>query len=458
MEVSHTGAAASGALGSGGLPHSVLTTRLKFSPSASDISYEGVITLCFASHKKVNGMIKDTTEGEIVRTSGLGINFTHTSNSLLKSPSKSAPVEQSAYISRRTKAANEQNKNRSELLRDLDRQKKAVSVHSYDNAGLSAEELHKRQVNAKRQQNSFKATTGDKAEGFLKLTQAKAKTDESKIKKHLEYNYRDISSMIRQAKTSSSAGQAAIKAKRIVLKLRRDMSSASDNDEKTEISAALNHAKSMERTAKKKKHHLETEELIESTIKQDEESEALSGKTSSTGGAATASMNDLVSQAEDVVADAYEELDEKELAALEEAYGEFFENDPEMENFSLEEISSDMLSGLDDMMEDFDEAYEMLDEVMENLDMLEAVDPHMDEDGLKKLRIRHRNSEEKEMTKADMEYLKTMFEKYQQDMQKAKAGAAAAMTAGMPAISGFGYNTGMTAVEAAGMPTVDVVV
>ncbi|MCR5098377.1 MAG: hypothetical protein K6B14_05455 [Lachnospiraceae bacterium] len=384
-----------------------------------------------------------------MKTVGFSANFTNTVNHLYNSPSESGSSARSSFISRKTKAVQKQADERNKLLRDLDKKSSAVSVHSYDNAGLSAEELHKRQINAKRQQNTFKATAIDKSEGFLKLSQAKSTTEDKKIKKHLEYSYRDISSMIRQAKTSSTAGQAAIKAKRQVLSLRRKMANASDTDEKAEIYAALNHAKSMERTAKKKKRHLETEEMIESAIKQDEKPE----KAPSSDGATT---TDLVSQAENVVDEAYEQVDEMELSALQDAYNEFFKDTPEMEEFSLEEISLEDLSS--QMMEDFDEAYEMLDQVMENLGMLEAVDPHMDEESLKELRTRHRSSEEKDMTKADMEYLKAIFEKYQQDMEKAKAGAAVGMTASSPALSGITYTPGAPAAEVSGLPTVDVAI
>ncbi len=53
---------------------------------------------------------------------------------------------------------------------------------------------------------------------------------------------------------------------------------------------------------------------------------------------------------------------------------------------------------------------------MEDIELLEAVDPHMSPEELKQLKMKHRQSEEKDMTKADMEYMKSMFELYQTQM------------------------------------------
>ena len=371
-----------------------------------------------------------------MRSGSLGFMTSQSNYSYFNTHSGSASTDAaSALLSRKNASEKSSAKERSRLVKDLDKRSQTVSVHSINADGLSAEELHKKLVNIKRTQNTFKSTAADKADGFLKLTQAKSKNElDEALKKHFKYNYRDISTMIRQAKTSASAGLAVTKAKRKVLELRRKIASSTDSDEKAEISAAINHAKSMERVAKKKKRHLETEELVESTMKQDEKEQELSGKDA-TGTLSSSTMDGLVSQAEDVVDDAYEKLDEMEAQTIEDYFGA---SDISGISFDdLEEIPTDDLEDIpiddfDDMMEDFDEAYEMLDEVMENLEMLEVVDPHMDEEDFKALKIRHRQSEEKDMTKADNDYLKAMFDKYQQDMAKAKAAAAYGFWASNP--------------------------
>ena len=401
-----------------------------------------------------------------MRADGLGSFFAKSYSFSGINRSRSASEAQSAFISRKTEKTKD---DRVGLLRGLDKKSSTVSVHSFDDSGLSEEEIHRRQVNAKRQENTFKSTAMDKAGGYLKLSQAKSSSKDTGIKKHFEYNYKDISSMIRQAKTSSTAGQAATKAKRKVLELRRKMANSSDNDEKAEISAAISHAKSMERAAKKKKHHLETEELIINTMRRDEK---LSGdSTSSSGG--TFAMNDLVSRAEDVVDEAYEKLDGMMQDAVDEYAGkeaEVLPDEADMEVPDLSEMSDPVSNDIEtldpvdftdmmpeDLLEDFDKAYELLDEVMEDLGVLEAVDPHMDEESFKKLRTKHRNSEEKDLVKADMEYMKAMFNKYQQDMEKAKGMAAYGM--GPTSTVGFTYSTpSVSAAAVSGLPAIDVTV
>ena len=77
--------------------------------------------------------------------------------------------------------------------------------------------------------------------------------------KKLKYQFKNISSKILRSKTSQAAKQAAGQARREVLRLKRQKQSGNYDDD--EIEAAINHAKAMERVAKKKAKHLEEEEL-----------------------------------------------------------------------------------------------------------------------------------------------------------------------------------------------------
>ena len=77
--------------------------------------------------------------------------------------------------------------------------------------------------------------------------------------KKLKYQFKNISSKILRSKTSQAAKQAAGQARREVLRLKRQKQSGNYDDE--EIEAAINHAKAMERVAKKKAKHLEEEEM-----------------------------------------------------------------------------------------------------------------------------------------------------------------------------------------------------
>ena len=67
--------------------------------------------------------------------------------------------------------------------------------------------------------------------------------------KKLKYQFKNISSKILRSKTSQAAKQAAGQARREVLRLKRQKQSGNYDDE--EIEAAINHAKAMERVAKK---------------------------------------------------------------------------------------------------------------------------------------------------------------------------------------------------------------
>ena len=77
--------------------------------------------------------------------------------------------------------------------------------------------------------------------------------------KKLKYQFKNISSKILRSKTSQAAKQAAGQARREVLRLKRQKQSG--NYDEDEIEAAINHAKAMERVAKKKAKHLEEEEM-----------------------------------------------------------------------------------------------------------------------------------------------------------------------------------------------------
>ncbi len=90
------------------------------------------------------------------------------------------------------------------------------------------------------------------------VSQSKKKT---KKKKNLKYNAREISGQLLRAAKSVSAGQVLIRAKGKVAQLQR-CAATGDYDERA-VSAALNHAKRMVKTAKMKVKHLKSEEKIE---------------------------------------------------------------------------------------------------------------------------------------------------------------------------------------------------
>lgn len=191
-------------------------------------------------------------------------------------------------------------------------------------------------------------------------------------KKKLRYQFKDISSQIVRSKTSQVARQAVSAARRELMRLKQEKQSGEYDAE--EIEAAINHAKAMERVARKKVKHLEEEEMLKAA-----------------GGPC-----------------AEESIDQEEKT----------QEDEELTEADIDEIEED--DAMKDMMDDMDEAMKdlMSDMGLDELaDSLAAAKGDMDPEDLKMLKIKHRCKEMKEMTKADSEYLKAVFE----HMEKAKS-------------------------------------
>jgi len=262
---------------------------------------------------------------------------------------------------------------------------------------------------------TFIATSKDKEDGFLKLSGASDQKDD-KTKKRYTYNSREIATKIQRAKTSSGAGLALIAAKRKVLEVKRKIS-AGDGDAE-ELQLALTHARRMEMVARKKKHHLELEEMAQTTGERDERLKQQEEAVSDMKNAMIAAEEEKIMEQEDAI---FEERD----VQISEAVEEFKE--------SGQEISDEMLADLNAMISEFGEdMLEELEEAMEMLESMEIIDPHMSKEDLEELKRKHRASEQKEMVKADMDYLKGMI-KHQVKMGGAIPGissGAAAMPAG----------------------------
>lgn len=236
--------------------------------------------------------------------------------------------------------------------------------------------------------NSHSATLSSKTNGYLDLTSNYEKKAKSVTK--YKYNYKEVSSRIRSAKTSVSAGQAVIAAKRKVIEIKRKLSNNSDDNE--ELQAALIHAERMEMAARKKKHNLELEELVSNTMKRDEASEKNEN-----------AINEAASFTE-------EKISEKEDAIFEEKLEMLSEIVDEVKKQNLEEMSDEMIQELNEMIESFGEdELEELEEMMQLAESMEIVDPHMSEEDFNKLKAKHRASENKAIMKADLDYLKAII-------------------------------------------------
>lgn len=269
--------------------------------------------------------------------------------------------------------------------------------------------------------------------GFLQTSGAPDSSEEELLEKE-KYNYKDVSTKIQQAKTSSSAGQAVIAAKRKVLEIKRKISSGKGDAK--ELQLALTHAKRMEMVARKKKHHLELEELVENTQKRDEKLDKMEEASQDIRQNLTSVAEEKVYEAEDAIFEEREDMLDETMEAFED---------------SGLEVSEDMMAELNQMISEFgEEELRELEESMEMLENMEVIDPHMSKEDLEDLKRKHRSAEMKAMVKADMDYLKEMI-KY--TMQKGGS------IPGMPS-SGPSATPSPVAVDAApvamSMPSGDV--
>ena len=213
------------------------------------------------------------------------------------------------------------------------------------------------------------------------------KKDTSNLLKKLKYSFKNISGKLIRSKTSVAARQVAGEAKREVLRLKQQKQSGKYDNE--EIEAAINHAKAMERVAKKKVRHLEEEELAK----------------------ACGACLDRLEEYQKDLEDEWEEQDVLEP-----------ENNVTAFKAGIEEPASENLTG--EMMDELTVSMtDMLSEMGldELLDIFSSVKQDMDPTDLKLMKIKHRTKELKEIAKADAEYLKAIFE----HLEKQKSGPSA---------------------------------
>lgn len=206
-------------------------------------------------------------------------------------------------------------------------------------------------------------------------------------KKKLKYSFKKISSKIISSKTSISAREAVSQAKREIDKLKKAARSGKYDPE--EIEAALDHAKAMERIARKKVKHLEEEEMAKRFSKED-------------GSCDTPPIDtEDDKRKDDPVSD--------EIRSLRRKLGDIDKKAENGEYIESETVTNDMIDELCDGMEEMLNAIEDLNDLMNEL-VSDVTD--MDPGDIDAMVIKHRNKEMKEITKADADYLKAVFENY----------------------------------------------
>ncbi len=274
--------------------------------------------------------------------------------------------------------------------------------------------------------NPYAVKPDGKNDGFTELLGVTDdEEDKERSEKPVVYNYKEVASKIQRAKTSVSAAQAVFAAKRKVMDVKRKIS-AGDGDPE-ELQLALTHAKRMEMAARKKKNHLELEEIASAKVKGNEREDRQEDVLNKLKNAMVEEKEEKVSGLEDKVFEERQDMI-KEAA---ENYGSVYEAGEEtasLVNHGQEAVSSagqDVLAGLNEMISEFgEEELKALEDMMEMLEDMEMTDPHMDREDLDEMKMKHRLKEQKAMVKADMEYLKGVMEHREKSGQSVDLKAA----------------------------------
>lgn len=274
--------------------------------------------------------------------------------------------------------------------------------------------------------------------------------------KKLKYQFKNISSKILRSKTSQAAKQAAGQARREVLRLKRQKQSGNYDDD--EIEAAINHAKAMERVAKKKAKHLEEEELAKAAggiwqgdrISEEETKDAQDAEAENVQNAEEMSR-DLSAYEyagnEAYAGDSYDISDYIDLG-MDAFYAQTGDFMSEMSDFTSE-MMQEMSDSLRDLMEEMG-----LDGLS---DTAVSVNREMDSADLKMMKIKHRNKEMKEIVKADAEYLKAVFDRLEKmkDNPVIPSGGGMSLSAGSSGTS-FSADAAGIGVPTVPAPVIDI--
>ena len=209
-----------------------------------------------------------------------------------------------------------------------------------------------------------------------------------KKKKRLNYNFKTMSTQIMQAKTSGNARQVAAKARRQTAMLQ--MNIRNDDYDQEDLTRAINHAKSLERVARKRMKHLSQEEAIKNK------------------------ENPYLSEVEDAVEEALAtEIDVEELVRL-----------------SEEELKQ-MMRELEDAMKELEaQDYSEAGNLENEEQLSEIVADEMDAMDLEQLKKKHRSEELREIMEADMRYLKALFQKLTREKQGAGSSSGSSNNSG----------------------------
>ncbi|SFC88597.1 hypothetical protein [Butyrivibrio sp. YAB3001] len=307
-------------------------------------------------------------------------------------------------------------------------QKSAEKSESHDESGALRKLEYENRVAARQ-----KSVVDQNISYADQLHASRTKAKEVALeKKRVQYSFKKISSQIIRSKNSVSARKAVQAAKREIQRLKRLKGSGEYDEE--ELQLAIDHAKSMEKVAKKKVVHLEQEEMVErhgkglsGALEELEKEREEKPEDESLKDLEDAELDELAGEYSDQMADSELEEINDEIAQMMEEYQ--YEMKLEMQEL-MKELSSDREAAIaqaqESMSQYVEELSDEMSEMLEEMDLTElseslyAPDPNMSDDDLKMLKIKHRTKEMKEIAEADKDYLKGIME---HEKSKAAGGA-----------------------------------
>lgn len=215
--------------------------------------------------------------------------------------------------------------------------------------------------------------------------------------KRLNYNFKEISAMILQTKTSGSARQVAGRARGKVALLKQRLKCGEYDDK--ELEAAIIHAEKMERIARKRMRHLQEEEMAKR------------------GGPC---FGELEEECDDIQPE--EEAEQEEELEL----------DRKQQDAMLQKRQQEIQQEMQRMMREMEQAQRDFEQEMSELSDLDelsdalggGVARDMDPEDLDELKKKHRLDEQREIMEADMAYLKVLFNKLAQEKQQGSSGTS----------------------------------
>ncbi len=258
--------------------------------------------------------------------------------------------------------------------------------------------------------NGIRSVSFRETEKGLEVRVHKSKSSSSgKLKKRLPYNFKQLSRQISQAKTSDSARSLVSKMQAKLSWLYKKLKTGEYSER--EVSAAIIHAAAMERIAKRKVKHLEEEEAAENGggIGSAGEDEEIYGKDE-----LKESMKENQEISDEMMRKMMEEIEELE-----------------------KELAEDTLSEMQDMLSCAPGDMRSIHSAKQNSGwMRRPADDEwrgqyiLSEEEIDELKRKHRNSEEKQLTKADLRYLKALFDGLEQEKRQLASGIGSGSSGG----------------------------